>query len=193
MANRKSHYQPLPISQRLTDIFIILNFMMFGFVAINRGPLSIWDALNPSNHSFSAEMVRKLVPKFMQDGLTDWGETVEPQFKINPSWARIMNVWNLFIHVPFYLIAIYAFITGRDWIRYPTAVCMTTVMYSTFVIMGNNIISPPYPIDLGTYYGSYIPFLVIPLLIIIRVAISGFDQDPIFKSKAKSSTSKKCQ
>jgi hypothetical protein len=71
---------------------------------------------------------------------------------------------------PFYAVAIYAFVRGRNWIRLPAimwASCMLTVVT---VIMGEETFGPHRSPQLGVVWLANAGWILFPLLVLLRVA-----------------------
>jgi hypothetical protein len=76
-----------------------------------------------------------------------WCEEVDPLLRANPLWYRTLAHISPVVYAPFYVLAIYAFINEREWIKIPgTEVEVTSIAGGTIVsvvrsllVMGDNI------------------------------------------------------
>jgi hypothetical protein len=48
-----------------------------------------------------------------------WCRVADPVLLYNPLWIKYLSMLSPFVFAPFYLVAIYAIITRREWIRIP--------------------------------------------------------------------------
>ena len=61
-------------------------------------------------------------PKFWVDLTHWWGETADPLLLARPTWYETTIWWDVIWFGPFYLMAIYAFTFGKEWIRIPALI-----------------------------------------------------------------------
>ena len=111
-------------------------------------------------------------PAPLVDAIHWWGSTFDPLLMARPVWWK-MTIWidNLFFG-PFYLVAIYAFINGKNWIRIPSIVYSSMLLTNVIIILGEEFAgphaSPRFPIVLL----ANLPWLLFPLYIISRMSRS---------------------
>jgi hypothetical protein len=109
-------------------------------------------------------------PHFMVDLVHWWGRTYDPLVLARPVWWKT-TIWiDAVAFGPFYAVAIYAFVRGRNWIRLPAimwASCMLTVVT---VIMGEETFGPHRSPQLGVVWLANAGWILFPLLVLLRVA-----------------------
>ncbi|GAQ83834.1 hypothetical protein KFL_001640090 [Klebsormidium nitens] len=109
--------------------------------------------------------------------------TGDPLVSANPPWFKALVWCELILQVPYFVVATYAFIRGKRWIRTPTimycAHVATTMVPIFFEIMSAALSSE----KRSTLVAIYLPFLVVPLLLLARVLSSS--PDKLFCAKEK--------
>ena len=73
---------------------------------------------------------------------------------------------------PFYAVAIYAFVKGKDWIRLPTIIWGSVLMTVVFVICFEEMVgahATPHP---AMVLFANAPWFLVPLMLIIRMVRS---------------------
>jgi len=106
-----------PLSKRRIDwpilIFFLLNLFLITYI-VDLEQLVIPDA----NHfTYPA-----WPPAFMVDSIHQYGHTFDPVLIARPAWWRA-TIWiDVLLFGPFYVLAIYAFVRGKNWIKVPTLV-----------------------------------------------------------------------
>lgn len=103
------------------------------------------------------------------DAIHWWGNTFDPLLMARPVWWK-MTIWidNLFFG-PFYVVAIYAYVKGKDWIRMPSVIYASILLTNVIIILGEEYAgqnaSPNFPLVLL----ANLPWLVFPFIIIGRM------------------------
>ena len=103
------------------------------------------------------------------DAIHWWGNTFDPLLMARPVWWK-MTIWidNL-VFGPFYVVALYAWARGRDWIRLPSLLYSAVMLTNVTIILGEEFAgphaSPHFPIVLL----ANLPWLLVPLAIIARM------------------------
>jgi len=108
-------------------------------------------------------------PAFMFEWFYWWCEEADPLLMLNPLWYRIMAVLSPFAYLPFYVVAIWAFVKGRNWIRLPGLVWSFCLLYSMVVILAEELIGPhrsPKPLLM---LSAYAPYVVVPFILVFRL------------------------
>lgn len=165
--------QPVPIARRPVDIAILIFFLiniLFITYIVDLEQLVIAD---PAHFAYPLWPPRPAV-----DAIHWWGNTFDHDLIARPSWWK-MTIWidNLGFG-PFYLVAIYAYITGKEWIRIPSIIYATMLLTNVLIILSEEYAgayaSPHFPIVLL----ANLPWLFFPLLIIYRMARHGHPFTP---------------
>ena len=81
-----------------------------------------------------------------------------------------MAAFSPFLYVPFYIVAIYAFVKEKEWIRIPALMWGYGLLLTMFVVLKEELYGP-YPTKNATLFlAAYGPYALIPLLVMVRVA-----------------------
>jgi len=127
-----------------------------------------------------------------------WGENYDPVLMARPAWWRA-TIWidSLFFG-PFYVVAIYAFTKGKDWIRVPSFIYASVMLTNVTIILFEEFAgSYPTPRP-GIVFLANLAWLTFPMIIIARMWLAGThpftrevdrDEGEASSSGGKSSTS----
>lgn len=96
-----------------------------------------------------------------------------------------MCVASPFVYAPFYLIAAYAFIAGKDWIRIPVLCISTALFYSLTVILVDQVYGPFASHNLPLIFAAYTTYWLMPIVLFIKFAFNPhpFTTDVVEKKK----------
>ncbi|CAI7760985.1 unnamed protein product [Closterium sp. NIES-54] len=122
MTTTTSITRAVPLAQRPFDIFFVL------FFAVHVLTAALIDA--------QMLLPRALFPEALRRAVT-WHVETSGDFLVGSPqpWFLSLVISQFLLHVPFFLVAIYAFCTGGEWIRVPA------IAYSGHAI--TNMVSPP--------------------------------------------------
>ena len=124
----------IPLNERKTDYiyigFFILNLLFITYI-VDLEQLVIKD---PFNFKYPIWPL-----PFFIDMVHWYGKTFDPLLIARPVWWKA-TIWldSLFFG-PYYLIATYAFIKGKEWIRVPSLVIMSVLFTNVFIILSEEI------------------------------------------------------
>lgn len=154
----------IPLSQRPGDIailaFFLINILFITYV-VDIEQLVIAD---PAHFTYPLWPPRPAV-----DLIHWYGRAFDLDLIARPVWWK-MTIWidNL-LFGPFYLAAIYAYLTGKEWIRIPSVIYASMLLTNVLVILGEEwagaYASPNFPV----VFLANLPWLLFPLYIIYRM------------------------
>ena len=100
-----------------------------------------------------------------------YARSFDPVFLDPPLWLRTMCTIDAYVFGPTYLVLIYAFVRGRDWIRIPALLYGSAIVYSTLVYFGWEFLDEANraQADLLVVFVVNIPYTIVPLLLMWRV------------------------
>jgi hypothetical protein len=101
-----------------------------------------------------------------------WERSFDPLLLARPAWYRATIWLDVLGFGPFYAVAIYAFVRGREWIRIPCVIWASVLFTNVFIILFDElkgIHATPAP---GVVVAANAPWLVVPVLVIWRVTRS---------------------
>jgi hypothetical protein len=138
----------IPLFQRRIDLailaFFVVNLLFITYV-VDIEQLIIAD---PAHFTYPL-----WPPPPAVDVIHWWGHTFDPVLLARPVWWK-MTIWiDALGFGPFYVVAIYTFITGKDWIRLPSLLYSAVMLTNVTIILGEE------------YAGAYSPmvyFLPLP-------------------------------
>ncbi|GIL60429.1 hypothetical protein Vafri_15020, partial [Volvox africanus] len=87
----------------------------------------------------------------------------------NPLWFVSLVLCECFLQLPFFFIAAFAFIKRRNWIRIPSIVYGVHVATTMVPILVDILFSPSAGPKRATLALIYLPYLIVPLLLVVRM------------------------
>jgi hypothetical protein len=154
----------IPLRERRTDLiflaFFFVNILFITYI-VDFEQLVIPD---PSNFSYPV-----WPPPFMVDIIHAYGRTFDPILIARPPWWKA-TIWiDVLFFGPFYAVAIYAFIKGKEWIRIPSIIYASVIMTNVMIILSEEIFGPHASPQLGIVLLLNAPWLLIPAFLIWRM------------------------
>jgi len=126
--------QTIPLKNRKTDYiyiaFFVVNLLFITYV-IDLEQLVIKD---PSNFKYPLWPL-----PFFIDMVHWWGNTFDPLLIARPMFWKATIWLDVLFFGPFYLVATYAFIKGKDWIRIPTIIISSILFTNVFILLSEEI------------------------------------------------------
>ncbi len=157
----------IPLKRRPLDIailgFFLVNLLFITYV-VDFEQLIIPDA---------AHFTYPLWPPRVAVDVIHWyGRTFDPVLIARPVWWKMTIVIDDVLFGPFYLVAIYAFIKGKNWIRIPSVWYSAMLFTNVAIILAEErfgaYATPQFPLVLALN----LPWLLFPLVITARMAWS---------------------
>jgi len=154
----------IPLSKRPGDIailaFFLLNLLFITYI-VDIEQVIIAD---PGHFTYPL-----WPPPVAVDMIHWWGRTFDPLVLARPAWWKV-TIWiDAVFFGPFYLVAIYAYIKGKEWIRLPSIIYGSVLLTVVVVILGEEIwgthATPHLPIVLL----ANLPWVLFPIYIIYRM------------------------
>jgi hypothetical protein len=154
----------IPLLKRPIDIPIVIFFwinILFITYMVDFEQITVAD---PSNFDYPL-----WPPPFMVDLVHWWGNTFDPVLMARPPWWMV-TIWiDAVFFGPFYVVAIYAYTKGKEWIRIPSIIYASVLLTNVLVILGEELFgahaTPNAPIVLM----ANAPWLLMPIYIIYRM------------------------
>ena len=109
--------ETIPLSQRRIDIILIAFFLvnlLFVSYFIDTEQLVI---ANPAHFTYPIWPPRPVI-----DAVHWWGYNFDPLLIARPVFFKVTIWLDNLLYGPFYLIATYAYIKGKEWIRLPSII-----------------------------------------------------------------------
>ena len=99
-----------------------------------------------------------------------WERTYDPLLLARPAWYRATIWLDVLAFGPFYAVAIYAYVRGREWIRIPSIVWASVLFTNVFIILFDElwgVHAAPRPAVVVAANGAW---LVVPVVVVWRMA-----------------------
>jgi hypothetical protein len=157
----------IPLRRRPLDI-IILSFFAVNllFVTYNFGLEQVVIS-DPGRFAYPPWPL-----PFVVDLLHGWGRDFDPLVMARPVWWRAVNLIDVVFFGPFYAVAIFAFIKGKNWIRIPAVVYASVMETIVVVILAEELwgaFATPRP---GIVLAANAAWFLFPLVILWRMGRS---------------------
>ena len=154
----------IPFRQRRLDwlfvAFFMINFFFITYI-VDLEQLVIAD---PEQYTQPA-----WPPPAMLRIIHSYGSTYDPLLMARPQWWK-NTIWlDVLFYGPFYLMAINAFLRGREWIRIPAIFYSGMMFADVFIIVGEEIAGPHASPHLPVVLALNLPWLLLPILLTIRL------------------------
>lgn len=99
-----------------------------------------------------------------------------------PIWFKVLVCSEIYVQLPFFFIAAYAFAFGRRWIQKPTVIYGFFVASTMVCILGELALTPHPRHSPALLCGIYLPYLLLPLAMALRML---YKSDPFGDSTHK--------
>jgi hypothetical protein len=152
----------LTLRRRGIDIFFAIVFSAFTITSL------ISDLLPTVGVNFSHP-----TGNFFVDSNYWYAHDADPLFMNPPDWMRIVTGLSAFVYMPFYLVLVYALLTGRNWIQLPAVIYATMIVALTGIVVfgvefwGEPALRTPEP---AKFLAFNLPYVLVPLLLLIRMS-----------------------
>jgi hypothetical protein len=156
--------QTIPLSKRPGDIailaFFLINLLFITYV-VDLEQLVIQ---NTAHFTYPIWPPRPAI-----DLMHSWGNRFDPLLMARPAWWK-MTIWmDALFFGPFYVVAIFAYSKGKEWIRIPSIIYSSIMLTNVIIILGDEYAgihaTPNFPVVLL----ENLPWLLFPLYIIYRM------------------------
>lgn len=147
-----------PLAERSFDWLFVVGFGVFVATSLL---FDVQTALDLDMHDPSANPLVQANAWFAR--------TVDPILLDPPLWFRVMCGVSAFVYGPFYIVLVYAFVRGRDWIRVPALMYASAILLSMVVVWAEAAFGSVRPRDLPFFMAVYAPYALLPVALIARM------------------------
>jgi hypothetical protein len=157
----------IPLGERRLDFaFIVFFAINLGFITyiVDIEQLTVAD---PSHFSYPLWPPPPLV-----DMVHWWGRSFDPALMAREPWWRATIWLDVLGFGPFYVFAIYAFVKGRSFIRVPAFVWSGVMFANVTIILFEELLGAHKTPRPGIVVAANIPWLLMPWLVVARLARS---------------------
>jgi emopamil binding protein len=157
----------VPLRRRPLDLALIAFFavnLLFTTYVVSLEQVVIADPFHFSPPPWPPERLLALVHW--------WERSFDPLLLARPAWYRATIWLDVLGFGPFYALAIWAFATGREWIRLPSVIWATMLFTNVFIILFDElwgIHATPHP---GVVVAANASWMIVPVLVVWRMARS---------------------
>lgn len=113
----------IPLRERKLDWFFIIVFSLFTFTSFAADAVNAVSRPSPGSDYFWARAVYEL-----------YAVGNDPLLIANPMYLRAMTFLSAFVFGPFYIVLVYAFVRGRNWIR-PFALVYAGMIIESMIVL----------------------------------------------------------
>ncbi len=168
--------ETIPLAQRRIDIVIVAFFLvnlLFVSYFIDTEQLVI---ANPYHFTYPIWPPRPVI-----DAVHWWGSNFDPLLMARPVFFKV-TIWldNLF-YGPFYLIAIYAYSKGKEWIRLPSIIYAVSMISGVIMILSEEAFGQYSTPHLAIVVAANASWIIFPLIILFRM---GLNEHPFTRTVA---------
>jgi hypothetical protein len=158
--------RPIPLSRRRAD-WIILAFFLINILFITYVvDLEQLVISNPDHFTYPA-----WPPALAVDMIHHYGRSFDPVLIARPAWWKVLIWIDVLFFGPFYVVAIYAFWKGKEWIRIPSIIYAAALVTDVLVILGEELAgthATPHP---EVVLPLNAPWLLVPIFILVRMGM----------------------
>ena len=151
----------LLLKDRKSDYFFIVFFSLFFITSMISDLIPTWYGELVPNH-----------PNPLMQANYDYAKGCDPLFLHPPFWMRIVTGLSAFVYGPFYLVLVWAFIKGKNWIQVPAIIYGTMISVITgILVFGVEFFGEPewQCQNPGKFLPLNLQYVIIPMLLIIRM------------------------
>jgi hypothetical protein len=164
MAEQSDARRPIPLSRRRIDIVLLVFFVINLVVITYMVDLEQLVIPDPANFQYPI-----WPPAFMIDIVHNHGRNVDALILARPVWWKMTILIDSLFFGPFYVVAIYAYLKGKEWIRIPSIIYASVMLTNVTIILGEELYGPTRPARLDLVLLTNAPWVLFPLLIIYRM------------------------
>ena len=147
----------MPLRDRPFDLVLVCCFALFAFTSLVMEPYFVFGlGFHRPGDPFAA-------------GWRFYAESWDPIFLYPPLALRLICGIDLFVFGPFYLVAIWAFVRQRTWIRVPGLLYVSAMIYSMVVYFGIEFIEERERANLLMVVLVNVPYPIVAMLLGYRL------------------------
>ena len=155
--------EPVPFSQRKLDIILVAFFLvnlLFVSYLIDIEQIVI---ANPAHFTYPI-----WPPRVVVDAIHWWGKNFDPLLMARPVFFKVTIWTDNLLYGPFYLVAIYAYIKGKEWIRLPSIIYAVAMIEGVVMILSEEAFGQDATPHLPVVIAANASWIIFPLIILVR-------------------------
>ena len=156
--------QQIPLKKRPVDIALIIFFIINLFFITYMIDIEQLVVADPQSFQYPV-----WPPKWLIDLVHWYGKNFDPVLMARPAWWRA-TIWidSLFFG-PFYAIAIYAFIKGKNWIRFGSIIWASVMITNVTIILFEEINGQHATPEIARVLMANAAWVVFPVIVLYRM------------------------
>jgi hypothetical protein len=159
--------ETIPLSQRRIDIILVAFFLvnlLFVSYLIDIEQIVI---ANPYHFTYPLWPPRPVV-----DAIHWWGSNFDPLLMARPVFFKVTIWLDNLLYGPFYLVAVYAYIKGKEWIRLPSIIWAVSMMSGVIMILSEEAFGQYRTPHLALVIAANISWIIFPLIVLFRFGVN---------------------
>jgi len=159
--------ETIPLSERRIDIVLIAFFLvnlLFVSYFIDTEQLVI---ANPAHFTYPIWPPRPVI-----DAVHWWGYNFDPLLIARPVFFKVTIWLDNLLYGPFYLIATYAYIKGKEWIRLPSIIYAVLMIEGVIMILSEEAWGQYRTPHLALVVAANASWIIFPLILLFRVGLN---------------------
>jgi EXPERA (EXPanded EBP superfamily) len=157
----------IPLSKRPIDIILIAFFAINLFLVSYMIDIEQLVIANP--HHFIYPL---WPPGPVIDAIHWWENQFDPLLVARPVWYKDTIWLDNILYGPFYAVAIYAFIKGKQWIRIPSIIYATMMATGVFFILTEEAFGEFHTSHLAIVTLANSSWVIFPVIILLRMGLA---------------------
>jgi hypothetical protein len=154
----------VPLRRRPYDLFFVIFFAVNALVITYVIDLEQLVVADPSHFSYPV-----WPPGPAIDLVHWWGDHYDPLLMARPPFWQ-MTIWiDVVFFGPFYFLAVYAFVRGRNWIKVPALVWSGTMLANVLIILMDERYGVTPAPNFGLVVAANLAWLLTPFLMMWRM------------------------
>ena len=156
--------QQIPLKKRPVDIALIIFFIINLFFITYMIDIEQLVVADPQSFQYPV-----WPPKWLINLVHWYGKNFDPLLMARPAWWRA-TIWidSLFFG-PFYAIAIYAFIKGKNWIRFGSIIWASVMITNVTIILFEEINGQHATPEIARVLMANAAWVVFPVIVLYRM------------------------
>jgi hypothetical protein len=159
--------ETLPLAKRRIDIILVAFFLvnlLFVSYLIDIEQIVIAD---PRHFTYPL-----WPPGPVIDAIHWWGNNFDPLLMARPVFFKVTIWLDNLLYGPFYLVAIYAYSKGKEWIRLPSIIYAVSMMSGVIMILSEEAFGQYSSPHLPVVIAANLAWIVFPLIILFRLGVN---------------------
>jgi len=157
----------IPLSQRRIDIILIIFFLINLLLVSYLIDIEQIIIADPTHFTYPIWPPRPVI-----DAIHWWGKNFDPLLMARPVFFKVTIWLDNLLYGPFYVVAIYAYIKGKEWIRLPSIIYAVSMLSGLIMILSEEAFGQYRTPHLALVAAANASWVIFPLIILLRFGLS---------------------